>query len=226
MSALKKLSTCAIAVCAAAVALGTSACALTSKADVVEVRYFSPEQVRPRLNVADATTPNRAPDAPAPNRAIEVRLGRVSSGPNLRERIAYRDAAFELGYYEEWRWTERPETFVRRELGRSLFEQHGMQRVLGGAAPTLDVEVIAFDDLRLKGGRAARVQLKVILFEDRGVLYEETVTIERPVAGAKPAIEDVVAAMAAALDAAADQVTVKVQSTLAARRASPTVATK
>ena len=223
MSARKlsiRLRRFAFAICAAAVAVGTSACALTSKADVVEVRYFSPEQVKARINAADATaesTPQH-PAPPAVNGAIEVRLGRVSSGPNLRERIAYRDAAYELGYYEDWRWTERPETFVRRELGRSLFEEHGMQRVLGGSAPTLEVEVIAFDDLRLKTGRAARVQLKVILFEDRGVVYEETVTIERPVAGAKPSIEDVVAAMAVALDAAADQVAMKVQRSLAARR--------
>jgi len=96
-----------------------------------------------------------------------------------------------------------------------------MHRVLGAAAPTVDVELIAFDDLRLKTGRAARVQLKVILYEDRGVLYEETVTVDRPVPGATPAIEDVVAAMSAAMDAAADQVTVKVQSTLAARRTAP-----
>ena len=217
MSALKMLSTCAVAMCAAAVVLGTSACALTSKADVVEVRYFSPEQVKPRLNVADATAAT-PPEAAAPNNALEVRLGRVSSGPNLRERIAFRDAAFELGYYEDWRWTERPETFVRRELGRTLFEQHGLHRVLGGSAPTLEVEVIAFDDLRLGSGRAARVQLKVLLYEDRGVVYEETVTVDQPVTAAKPKIEDVVAAMAQALDSAAEQVSRKVQTTLAARR--------
>ena len=217
MNATKKTSLAASLLCAS---LALSGCALTSKADLVETRYFSPEQVKPRLNVADAN----APAAAAPNGALEVRLGRVSSGPNLRERIAFRDAAYELGYYEDWRWTERPETFVRRELGRTLFEEKGMHRILGGASPTLEVEVISFDDMRLKTGRSARVQLKVILYEDNGVIWEDTLTVERPVSGDKPKIEDVVAAMAAALDGAAEQVSEKVQSALLAKRAAAPVA--
>lgn len=212
MIAIRKYVLSVVGLCAA---LAVGGCALTSKAELVETRYFSPEQVKPRLNVGDAT----APAAPAANGALEVRLGRVSSGPNLRERIAFRDAAYELGYYEDWRWTERPETFVRRELGRTLFEEKGMRRVLGGAAPTLDVEVISFDDMRLKSGRAARVQLKVILYEDNGVIWEDTLTVDRAVTADKPKIEDVVAAMAAALDAAAEQVSEKVQAALVARRA-------
>lgn len=202
-----------------AMAVGSAGCALTSKADVVNIRYFSPEVVKPKLTGADASTGPAAPGAPGRNNALEVRLGRVSSGSNLRERIAYRDAAYELGYYEDSRWTERPETFVRRELGRTLYEEHGLRRVFGGAAATLDVEVIAFDDLRLSTGRAARVQLKVILSDDSGVVYEETMTVDRPVTTTKPTIEDMVAAMAGALDTAAEQVTVKVEQALAKRRA-------
>jgi cholesterol transport system auxiliary component len=197
---------------------GTSGCALTSKADVVQIRYFSPEQAKPRLTGGDAAGAP-APAAPAANGALEVRLGRISSGSNLRERIAYRDAAYELGYYEDWRWTERPETFVRRELGRTLYEEHGFHRVFGGASPTIDVEVIAFDDLRLSTGRAARVQVKVLLSDDSGVLWEETLTVDRPVPGEKPKIEDVVAAMAGALDGAAEQIATKAQTALLARRA-------
>jgi len=218
----KHCVTLALALLAAAALAGISGCALTSKADVVNIRYFSPEVVKPRLTSADASA---APAAPAPNDAVEVRLGRVSSGPNLRERIAYRDAAYELGYYDDWRWTERPETFVRRELGRTMFEEHGFHRVLGGTAPSLEVEVIAFDDVRLPSGRAARVQLKVILFEDSGVVYEDTFTVEKPVAGDKPKIEDVVAAMASALDTAAEQVATRTGSELAKHRtAKPPVA--
>jgi cholesterol transport system auxiliary component len=204
--------------------LGASSmgCALTSKADVVEIRYFSPEQAKLHLNGSDASS---APVPPAPNDALEVRLGRVSSGSNLRERIAFRDAAYELGYYEAWRWTERPETYVRRELGRTFYEEHGLHRVFNGAAPTVDIEVIAFDDLRLTTGRAARVQLKAILSDDSGVLWEDTLTVDRAVSVEKPKIEDVVAAMAGALDAAAEQVTLKVQSALVARRASAAAAT-
>jgi cholesterol transport system auxiliary component len=200
----------AITIVAAAAALGTSACALTSKADLVETRYFSPERVR---TTSDA--PGRQARAPGD---LELRLGRVSSGPSLRERIAYRDAAYELGYYDDLRWTERPEAYVRRGLGRALFEERGLHRVLGGLAPTLDVEVIAFDDLRLPAGRAVRIQLRLLLHEETGVLLEETLTVERPVAGDKPKIEDVIAAMAIALDAASERVTQRVESALAVRR--------
>ena len=199
----------------AAGALLASGCALTTKADVVDVRYFSPEHVKAHLTGGDLSA---SPGSPAPG-AFDVRLGRVSSGSNLRERIAFRDAAYELGYYEDWRWTERPETFVRRELGRAMFEEHGMHRVFNAVAPTVDIEVIAFDELRLKNGRAARVQLKAMLSDDSGVLWEDTLTVDRPVTTDNPKIEDVVAAMAGALDAAAEQVTAKVQATLAARRA-------
>ena len=90
--------------------------------------------------------------------------------------------------------------------------------MLGGVAPTLDVEVIAFDDLRLKSGRAARVQLKVLLYEEGRVILEDTLTVDRPVTGDKPKIEDVVAAMAAALDAAAEQVATAVRGALVAKR--------
>ena len=208
-------NTIVLALCAAGVALTTSACALTSKADIVDVRYFSPERVKPQLKGPDSTA---APGAAAPDGALRVRLGRVSSGPNLRERIAYRNAAHELGYYDGLQWAERPETYVRRELGHSLFEAHRIHHVLSGASPTLDVEVIAFDDLRLGTTRAARVQLKIILYDDNGVMLEDTLTVDHPVAGDKPKIEDVVAAMGTALDAAANQVTLRVQEALAARR--------
>jgi cholesterol transport system auxiliary component len=200
---------------------GTAGCALLSKSDVVKTRYFSPEVVRPGLAGADAAS-GPAPGPPAQSNAVAVRLGRVSSGPNLRERIAYRDDAYELGYYDDWRWTERPETFVRRALGRTLFEAHGLRRVLGGSAPTLEVEVLAFDDLRLGTSRAARVQLKVILFEDTGVVFEDTITVDRPAPADKPKIEDVVAAMTVALDIASEQVAARVGTELGRRRAAAT----
>lgn len=197
--------------------MGTSGCALTSKADIVTVRYFSPEQIKPHLTQAESAS------RPAANEGSQastpaVRLGRVSSGANLRERIAYRGAAYELGYYEDWRWTERPEAFVRRQLARKLFEEHRFQRVLTGSAPTIEVELIAFDDLRLPTGRAARVQFRVIVFESATVLYEDTLTVDQPVTVARPTIEDVVAAMAAALDTAAEKVAARLGTALNARR--------
>jgi ABC-type uncharacterized transport system auxiliary subunit len=186
---------------------GATGCALTSKSELVAVRYFTPEHDKPRLTSAGAG------DRPSPALA----LGAVTSGSNLRERIAYRDGAHEIGYYEDQRWTERPETYVRRELGRTLFEERGFERTVEGGAPELDVEVLAFDELRLaNGARAARVQLKLLLWRGQDVLVEETLTVDRPVAARQPRIEDFVAAMAAALDDAAEQVAQRVAQALAA----------
>jgi cholesterol transport system auxiliary component len=212
-------NTLVLLLCALGPSLGTSACALTSKAELVPVRYFSPESQMKRPEHPDGGAAVRVALTAPP---LELRLGRVSSGANLRERIVYRDAAYELGYYEELRWTERPEAYVRRALGRSLFEQHGLHRVLTGSAPTLDIEVVAFDDIRLTTGRSARVQLRGVLYDDDGALFEDTLTVERPVASGTGAIEDMVAAMAAALDAATEQLTAKVESALMARRAAVT----
>jgi ABC-type uncharacterized transport system auxiliary subunit len=197
----------------ALVVAGASGCALTSKSELVAVRYFTPEHDKPRLTSAGAG--ERPSRARAPARALA--LGAVTSGSNLRERIAYRDGAHEIGYYEDQRWTERPETYVRRELGRTLFEERGFERTVEGGAPELDVEVLAFDELRLaNGARAARVQLKLLLWQGQDVLVEETLTVDRPVAARQPRIEDFVAAMAAALDDAAEQVAQRVAQALAA----------
>jgi hypothetical protein len=89
---------------------------------------------------------------------------------------------------------------------------------VGAVAPTLDVELIVFDELRLQEGRAVRIQLKLTLYQSDVVLLEETLTLERSVLGENPRIEDIVAAMSAALDAVAQEVAVKVVRVLAARR--------
>ncbi|MBX3259319.1 MAG: membrane integrity-associated transporter subunit PqiC [Labilithrix sp.] len=172
-------------------------CALTSKGDVLAVRWFDPETSRPRLTSAAAGA------AAGAGRAVE--LGRVTSGPSLRERIAYRDDAYEVGYYDDKRWTERPEVYVRRALARALFEDRGMRRALGGPAPVLEVEVLAFEELR---GRApaARIRLRVVLHDDRDALLERTFTVDRPVRAGAQGFEGIVEAMGRALDAAGEEI--------------------
>lgn len=200
---------------------GGSGCALTSKAAVVQTRYFSPETGPARVTASEAsdTSDTSSPSAPAPAEAIAVRLGRVYSGQNLRERIVYRDHAYERGYYEDERWTEWPEAYVRRALGRAFYESHRFKRAIGGTAPTVEVEVIAFDDLRLHSGRAARVELQLIVFEGSEVLGEDTVTVDSPVAVGQPGIENVVAAMSNALDRAVEQIAARVGEVVRTRAA-------
>jgi cholesterol transport system auxiliary component len=194
-------------------ALSASGCALTSKGEALSVRWFSPETVRPRITSAE--TAKDAGESARPT----LELGRITSGLHLRDKIAYRDAAFEVGYYDDRRWTERPEVFVRRSLARTLFEERGIRRALAGGAPVLDVEVIAFEEIR-GPSPAARIQLRVLVHDDRHALVEKTITVDRPIAG-RPGIDGLVQAMAEALDAAADDVAAVTESAV---RAAPSAA--
>lgn len=194
---------------AALVALALAGCALTQKGDPLSVRWFTPETERPRLTSAAApAAPAPAADANAP----PLRLGGVTSGRHLRERIVYRDPSFEVGFYDDRRWTERPEVYVRHALARKLFDEGAATPVVGGDVPVLDVEVLAFEELRRAGGRAGRVSLRLVLHDDRRVFAEDTVTVDEPAEGDRPAA--VVAAIAQALDVACDRVRDRVKSAL------------
>ena len=97
-----------------------SACALTSKAEVVTPRYFSPE-------------PMAGGHSPKVPEKLELRLGEVSSASHLDERIAYRVGGAEMGFYEDQRWTENPEAYRRSspvnfssQLQNRLLIMHGI----------------------------------------------------------------------------------------------------
>lgn len=150
---------------AAMLALG---CALTSKADPLSPRFFTP-------------TTAASSEAPAREAASthDLRLGLVGSAAHLEERIAYRVSDTELGYYEDRRWTELPEQYLRRALERELFERRGLRRVVSGSAPTLDVELVSFEELR-HGQPRARLGLRFSLRDDRRSLLERGLMVERP----------------------------------------------
>jgi cholesterol transport system auxiliary component len=184
--------------------------ALTSKGEALDVRWFNPETVRPRLTSAAGTPSARV------GQGQELELGHVASGINLRERIAYRDAAYEVGFYDDKRWTERPEVYVRRALARTLFEERGMRRALAGQAPVLDVEVLSFEMLRGEVP-SARIQLRMVVHDDRDAFLEKTLTVDRPMPPGSKGFEGLVQAMAQALDAAAEEVATQTSVALAAR---------
>lgn len=176
-------------------------CALTAKSEPLLPRYFSPER-------ADG---KEKPVSSAEKTGAELRLGHVGAVSYLDERMVYRDSAFELGYYEERRWTEAPEEYLRRGLERALFEQRGLRHVVGGSAPTLEVELLVFDEIR-KPKALARVQVRVRLQDVRLVRWEETLTADEPIkeADGEEAIDATVRALGTALtsvvDRAADRV--------------------
>lgn len=141
-------------------------CALTSKADALTPRYFNPQTYDER----------RSPPAPRP---FELRLGQVSSASNLDERIAYRLNAVEVGFYEDRRWTELPEQYLRRALETELFEERKLTRIVSGVAPILDVELQAFEEQRGAPGKA-RVVLRFTLRDERRSLLEQSLELELP----------------------------------------------
>ena len=204
---MKTRATCRMALTILAASL-LAGCALTSKGDALAVRYFDPETARPRITSAAQPATQ--------GQGMAVELGRVSSGINLREKIVYRDAAFEVGFYDDKRWTERPEVYVRRELARKLFEERGMRRALAGQAPVLEVEVVAFEELRGPPS-AAHIQLRILVHDDRDAILEKTITADRPVAPGAKGFDGLVQAMAQALDAATDQVANEVAGAMTAQ---------
>lgn len=91
-----------------------------------------------------------------------------------------------------------PRNFRSTKARPDALQEQGFATMLRSAAPTLDVEVVSFDETRSPPNRGVRVELKFVLYEDRAVLLEHTVTIDRAVASlnGKTSMPEIVAAMA------------------------------
>lgn len=172
------------------VLLSLGGCALTTKATPTVPRYFSPEP------------PDLAPKAAVQRSAIELRLGRISAGSHIREKIAYRNSQYEMGFYDELLWTEKPDAYLRRALTQALFEESGLRSVVGGPAPTLDVELVSFEEIRAPR-HLALVRVMWVLRDDRVVRSEQTLTVELPIGTGTAAAADKTPAGSDASDIAA-----------------------
>jgi hypothetical protein len=182
-------------------ALG-SGCALTSRGEALDIRFFTPEGAH-----ADATiVTTNVPAGPS------LRLDRVTSGPDLGLRIVHGDGAYEVAYYEDRRWTERPALYLRRALDRSLFDNHGFRRELGGDSPALEAELLVFEEVKTPAAHAARIVTRIEVATDH-VVFADTVEVREPVTGDR--FEDVVVAMARALDGTAEEIARRVGGALA-----------
>jgi ABC-type uncharacterized transport system auxiliary subunit len=169
-------------------------CALTSKGQALTPRYFTP-----------LVEPDASAQPMAARPAAELRLGMVAPAAHLEQRIAYRVSDTELAYYDDRRWSAPPEELVRRALERELFERRGLSRVVSGAGPTLDIDVVGFEELRERPPRA-RVSLRVTLHDDRRSQLERTFSVDVPVDDGGDAGPALARAMAGALSTAIQQV--------------------
>lgn len=171
-----------------------SGCALTSRGATLDVRWYTPEQARESLAVAELQG------------GCPLRLGRVTSGADLGTRIAFGDGGYRVGYHEDRRWTERPDHYVQRALERTLFEGGGFRSSTRG--PMLDVELLDFKEVKGPTVHAAQVAVRVVLTRDTDQ-FARTIVISRPVAGDR--FDDFVAAMSSALQETADEVAKRVR---------------
>lgn len=188
---------------AAALALAAllAACALMKKSEPVDVHYFTP--------AVATNTPSRAHQAPR----ARVRLGRISASSHLRYAIAQRTSPNELVLYELDRWTDTPDVYARRSLERALFQARPIEQATGGGGYSLDVDVLAFEEVRAR--RAGRVQLRYRLRDENTVIASDVVTVVR--ASRSATLADIAVAIGAALDAATAQIAERVLATLERR---------
>jgi len=156
-----------------------SACALTSRSTPRELRYFAPEIG------AEPASPGTT--------CARVRLGRVEPSANLRLAIARRVSPVE------------PQAYVRRALARALFGAHPLEQAVAGPVATLDVDVLAFEEV---GHGGARVALHYELRDEHRVLARGTRQVDRT--AASQAIDAVVVALGGALATASDELAERV----------------
>ena len=154
-----------------------------------EPRYFSP---------LEPERPSAA--APGTEQGTALRLRRVQGASHLKERIVWRRSGVEYGFYELRRWTQAPARYVEQRVARELFENRGFRRASSGLGVTLELDVVAFDEV-LTPVHAVDVAIAFrLLGADNLALLEHTIRERRPLPGNDPA--DVAREFGEALDAA------------------------
>jgi ABC-type uncharacterized transport system auxiliary subunit len=175
--------------------------------DAPAPRYFAPPSA---LGTAD--DPLAAP-APAP---IFVRLRNLQAASYLGEQIAWRVSDVERGLYEQRRWTEFPSRYVNRAMVQALDRTPGVRRVESGRVPTLDLELIAFDEV-LAPTHEADVEVVASLRDaDQAAIFERAFVARRAVPDADPA------SVARAMGGALDEVVTEIAAQVAAQAPRPT----
>lgn len=192
------------------VSVALSACALTSRAAPFEIRYFAPNVAARSVTTTSARASVTAPP--------KVCVRQITSSEFLRNPLVYRVSTYEVGSYDDRRWTEYPEVYLRRSLDHALFDGGRFVEGQPGRCPTLDVELLGFEELRRGDARAGRVQLVYRLFDGDRVVASEVVTIERDAGGTEPA--DIVAAIGTALEDATARLATGLEARFAAAASS------
>jgi uncharacterized lipoprotein YmbA len=145
-----------------------SGCALLSKGELGTRRFYALDQVAPLER-----TKAEAPSA-------ELRLGRVTAGACGSQLLMVRQSPSEVSFDDVRRWTERPESSLRRTLSRVLFEELGLRSVVRGGGHVLEVELLEFEEVRTPS-HLGRATVTWSLSDDRVVWTQRTLRVDRPV---------------------------------------------
>jgi len=142
-------------------------------------RYFRPEPPAEPVSALDGPPPAGTPRA-------TLRLHRVTAAAHLDSRMVWRSSDVEFGFYESRRWAEHPAHYVEQLISRELFEERGLRRATAGVVPTLEVELLAFEEV-LMPAHEARVVVHVLLLDQRRLArLERTFIAEQPIADGDP----------------------------------------
>jgi len=205
---VKRIPWSMIAVTSFGVLIGVG-CALTEKGEALDVRYYAAEPGAREAAAAIAPVPG---DDGVARARVLLRVGRISASSHLGKKLIYRTSSVDVGIQEDRRWTERPDEYLRRSLDSVLFGETAVTKSLAGAAPTLDVELIAFEEIRTGAERRGRVEIRYALHDEREVLVSDSVLVEIKAASERP--EDVVRAISIALTQASKQIAERVTTRL------------
>jgi uncharacterized lipoprotein YmbA len=175
--------------------MGCTACALTSKSPPIEIRYFAPS---PAVSAATVPTSARAATKAPPL----LCLRRITASEFLRDAVVYRLSSYEVRTYENLRWTEYPADYLQRSVARTLFDSgRFVQDRASPSCPSLDIDLLGFEEVRRDDTRAGRVQLAYRVHDGPQVIASDLVTVE-VVAKAGGGADAIVAAISAALEQA------------------------
>ena len=158
-------------------------------------RYFAPRST--------FLLPQEAqPPITAGERTVRVR--RVRAAAYIGQAIVWRVSDVERGLYEQRRWTEFPTRYLDRAVVEAIDRMPDMQTVDTGLVPTLDLELVSFDEV-VGPERAAEVSV-VASFNaaDQSPVFDQLFTARQPIADTDPA--STARAMGAALDDVVQQI--------------------
>jgi hypothetical protein len=179
------------------IVLGCAGCALMSKAETLDVRYFAPE-------VPQAPREGHAKPAASTASGLSVRMGRISASAHLRKYLVSRPTAVELKMDSALWWAEAPEDYLQRAVIDALFVENPVEQSLSGDSPTLDSELLAFEEVTENKKPKARVSIRFALHDQIRVLLAGTVTVDRALREEDDP-EELAKALGDALEEATDQ---------------------